>query len=281
MRAQFLGTAAAEGYPDPFCGCDNCGRARAAGGPSLRKRSALLIEDELLIDLGPDVLAASLQHGIPLDRLRYCLQTHEHSDHLHPALFLARSPFCGVHDAPRLGYYASRGALAAAFRDLGRFDPLAGSGVSEPLNLVARAVEPFETFEAGPYRVTALRAAHDPSIVALLYLIERDGRTLFYATDTGPLPEATWTALGAWGGQLDAVIMDHTFGTAGRSTGHLNGEQFREQIARLRALDLLADDARIYAHHIAHHSNPAHDELVRLAAAGGYLVPHDGLTIEI
>jgi len=282
MRAQFLGTAAAEGYPDPFCGCENCCAARRAGGPNLRKRSSLLIGDDLLIDLGPDVLTASLWHEVPLTRLAYCLQTHEHADHLHPALFLARSQFCGVHDAPHFHFYATQGAIAAAFRGLGRFEAPPTAGTIEPLNLTIHPIEPFQTFAVGPYRVTSLRAAHDPeAIVALLYLIERDGRSLFYATDTGPLPEATWAALRAWGGRLDTVIMDHTFGVGRPSTGHLNGAQFLDQLARLRAADLLAPEARIYAHHIAHHSNPVHEELERIAAASGYLVAYDGLTIGV
>lgn len=281
MRVQFLGTAAAEGYPDAFCGCANCRRAREVGGTSLRNRSAVLINDDLLIDLGPDLLAASQAHGVALDRLAYCLQTHEHSDHLHPSLFLARSPFCGVHDAPRLHFYATQGAIDAACHGLGKAGQLLVSGESEQLNLAVRAIGPFQTFEVGPYRVSSVLAAHDPTIVCLLYIIERDGRSLFYATDTGPLPEVTWDALSAWGGRFDVVIMDHTFGYGRPSTGHLNGEQFLAQVARLRAEGLLADDSRVYAQHIAHHSNPVHDELVALAAAGGYLVAHDGLSIGV
>jgi phosphoribosyl 1,2-cyclic phosphodiesterase len=282
MEAQFLGTAAAEGYPDPFCDCGNCREARRLGGPNLRLRSSLLIDDELLIDLGPDLLAASAWHNVPLTRLAYCLQTHEHADHLHPSLFLARSQFCGVHDAPHLHFYATQGAINAAFRALGRFDAPPSGGTIAPLNLTLTPIEPFQTFAVGPYRVTSLRAAHDPeAIVALLYLIERDGRTLFYATDTGPLPKETLAALQGWGGRCDVVIMDHTFGVGRPSTGHLNGAQFLEQIALLRAADLLAPEARIYAHHIAHHSNPVHGELEQIAAAGGYLVAHDGLTVQI
>lgn len=64
MRFTFLGTSASEGYPNAFCGCENCEKARQAGGPSLRKRCAALIDGELLIDLGPDLMAASMQHGI-------------------------------------------------------------------------------------------------------------------------------------------------------------------------------------------------------------------------
>src|SRR4051794_29048755 len=231
MRARFLGTAAAEGYPDAFCGCANCRRARELGGTSLRNRSSLLINDDLLIDLAPDLLAASLAHGIALDQVAYCLQTHEHSDHLHPSLFLARSPFCGVHDAPRLHFYATQGAIDTALRGLGKAAHLLTSGTSEELNLALYPIEPFQDFAVGPYRVRSVMAAHDPSIVALLYIIEREGRRLFYATDTGPLPEATWAALAAWGGQFDVVIMDHTFGTGRPSTGHLNGEKFLVQVA--------------------------------------------------
>ena len=50
---------------------------------------------------------------------------------------------------------------------------------------------------------------------------------------------------------------------------------------RLRAEHLLADDARLFAHHLAHHSNPPHDELVGFAAAHGYEVAWDGLVVEV
>lgn len=281
MRAQFLGTAAAEGYPDPFCNCDNCRRAQALGGPNLRKRSALLLDGELLIDLGPDVLVAAQQHAIALHPVRYCLQTHEHDDHLHPALLVARSPYCGVHDAPLLHFYATAGALERATRAIGSFAALGTDEACARLNLALHPIEPFQTFAVGPYRVRTVLATHGPALVPLLYIVERDGRALFYATDTGPLPAETWAALRAWGGRLDVVIMDHTMGCRATSGGHLNGEQFRAEVARLGASGLLADDARIYATHIAHHSNPPHAEMVAEAAAHGYLVAHDGLTIEI
>lgn len=48
MTITFLGTAAANAYPEAFCQCDNCERARALGGANLRKRSAALINDDLL-----------------------------------------------------------------------------------------------------------------------------------------------------------------------------------------------------------------------------------------
>src|SRR6266700_534546 len=118
MKITFLGTAAAEGYPNAFCRCENCERARALGGPSLRKRSAALLNDDLLIDLGPDLMAACLMHGHSLAGVRYCLQTHAHADHLDPSHFLSRSPEYGVPDAPRLHFYASPATARRAARCL-------------------------------------------------------------------------------------------------------------------------------------------------------------------
>jgi phosphoribosyl 1,2-cyclic phosphate phosphodiesterase len=142
-------------------------------------------------------------------------------------------------------------------------------------------VAPGETFHAGPYRVTAIPAQHDASIVPLLYAIEKDGRALFYATDTGLLTADAWDALAAWGGRFNAVVLDHTFGLTERGGGHNNAAQFLETVAQLRESGRLADDCRIFAHHLGHHSNPDHETLSRYAAARGYDVAYDGLTVPV
>jgi phosphoribosyl 1,2-cyclic phosphate phosphodiesterase len=284
MRLRFLGTAAAEGYPDPFCDCENCRRARERGGRSLRRRSSALIDDGLLIDPGPDLLAAALHDGFSLAGLRYCLQTHEHADHLDPLHFFARSPMCRVVGHGRLEYLATAGALAKAAAGLGVSAGFLDAATAARWNLTARVVEPFRSYEVGPYRVRAVRATHDPTITALLYLIEREGRCLFYATDTGEIPEETWADLEAQareGRRAHVVAMDHTFGMAGRVEGHMNWEQFTEQVARLRAIGLLDANARVFAHHIAHHSNPPHEELSAFAAGHGYDAAYDGLEVAV
>jgi phosphoribosyl 1,2-cyclic phosphate phosphodiesterase len=287
MRLKFLGTAASEGYPDAFCDCDNCRRAREMAGRSLRRRSAALIDDDLLIDLGPDLMAAALMDGFSLAQIHYCLQTHEHSDHLDPTHFQSRSAEFGVHGNPRLQYYATEGALAKAAARLGirAAGGLADPAVGDRFNLTAHLIEPFQSFTAGPYRVRSVRANHDPDhLVALLYLIERDGRVVFYATDTGELPEESWADLAAWrraNPPIHVVALDHTFGMQQRVQGHMNWEQFTEQIARMRDEQMLASDARIFAHHLAHHSHPAHEELAEFAAARGYEIAYDGLVVDV
>jgi len=283
MRLQFLGTAASEGFPDAFCDCDNCTGARRLGGPSLRKRSAALLDGLLLIDLGPDLMAAALAHELSLAKIEYCIQTHEHEDHLEPRNLAWRSKFCGVHGNPMLHYYGTEGALQTIYRSLGRrgADGLReGSEAAEALNVTAHAIEPFKSYQIGPYRVSTVRGFHAPDqLVAILYLIERDGRTLFYATDTSELPAETWEALK--GRRFDVVAMDHTFGFQKRSSGHMNAEQFQEQVARMRAEGMLNDGARVFAHHVAHHSHPPHPELAAYARARGYQVAYDGLVVDV
>lgn len=284
MRITFLGTAASEGYPDAFCACQNCEQARRLGGPSLRKRCSVLIDNQLLIDLGPDLMAASLMHGVSLADVRYCLQTHEHEDHLDASHLVHRSKYCGVYDAPHLHFYASRGAFEKMARHLGARVPAEGlfaAEVSEEINLTAHCIEPFQSFEVGPYRVTTVAANHAPGLTAMLFVIARAGRTLFYATDTGEIPEQSWQALADGRFRFNLVAMDHTFGLAGRSSGHMNWEQFVEQIERMRTAHLLAEDVRILAHHIAHHSNPSHSELSDFAAEYGYAVAYDGLSLDV
>jgi ribonuclease BN (tRNA processing enzyme) len=114
MNVTFLGTAAANAFPEAFCKCRNCVQARTLGGPSLRKRSAALINNDLLIDLGPDIMAAPHMHGCSLDQVRYCLQTHPHADHLELSHLLSRSPAYGVVGAPVLDFYAFRESLERA-----------------------------------------------------------------------------------------------------------------------------------------------------------------------
>ncbi len=58
MNITFLGTAAATSFPLTFCKCKNCENARKFKGKSIRKRSSLLIDNTILIDMGPDFVTA-------------------------------------------------------------------------------------------------------------------------------------------------------------------------------------------------------------------------------
>jgi phosphoribosyl 1,2-cyclic phosphate phosphodiesterase len=284
MRLTFLGTSAANAFPEAFCSCANCQQARALGGPSLRKRSAVLVNDDLLIDLGPDVMAGAQMHSAPLTRVRHCLQTHGHADHLDPSHFLSRSPAYGTVGAPRLHFYASAETLQWTAKLLER-DYEAGSfldpEVGEELNLEIHAVGPMQCFNTGAYRVIAVPATHDPGMGSLLYAIGFGGHWAFYGTDTAALSEDVWRAFHDHGLRFDLVMLDHTYGPEEVASDHLGARDVIAHAHRMRAEGLLAEGARVLGTHIAHEGNPAHPDLAAFAAQHGYEIAYDGLVVDV
>lgn len=283
MKFTFLGTASAFGYPQPFCTCADCSKARQEGGKNLRKRSSALINDDLLIDLGPDILTASYMHHIPLTNTRYCLQTHPHSDHLDLSHLLSRSL---DKDSPpeTLHFYASAATLAYAdeyFKQHLAPYRLSSQNASEELRLTLHTISPFETFTAGPYQVTALKANHAPNFQALIYAISANDKAILYATDTEALPEETWQVLQNLKYAFDLVVFDHTNGSKPPAYGHLNDQLVTEYTHRIYQEGILKDSGKVYITHIAHGGNPPHDTLVKSSQQSGYQVAYDGLELDL
>lgn len=284
MIVTFLGTAAANAFPEAFCRCIHCEQARLLGGASLRKRSAVLINDDLLIDLGPDIMAAAQMHHCPLTNVRYCLQTHTHADHLDPSHLLSRSPAYGVVGAPRLHFYASAETIqraAATFeRDMADYS-LVSDAAEEKLNLAIHPIEPLTPFTFGPYQVIAFPANHAPTMGAMIYAVQAAGKSIFYGIDTAEFLDQTWQSLLHFNSQFDLVILDHTYGSQELGTDHLSARQFEQHIQRMRRDGILKPNGRAFATHIAHQGNPAHPELAEYARSHGYEVAYDGLILEV
>ena len=282
MQITFLGTAAANAFPEVFCKCGNCQKAREFGGKNLRKRSAALINDDLLLDLGPDIMASSQMHSISLTNVKFCLQTHPHADHMDLSHLLSRSPGFGVIGAPRLHFYASPQTLARAdqtfLRDLCGFG-LLDKQAEQELNLAIHVIEPLTPMKVGEYRVVAIPANHARSFGASLYAIEKDGCSIFYGTDTAEFLDETWQAFHDQKLKFDVVVLDHTYGPDEPGSDHLSAHQVAEHAQHMRAGGILKADGRVFATHIAHEGNPDHDTLCEFAKAHGYEIAYDGLVI--
>ncbi len=283
MEITFLGTAAAEGYPDPFCRCDNCEGARRIGGKALRKRASVLIDDVFLIDFGPDLLPASQIHNVPLTGVTYAVQTHPHEDHLFLGNFIYRTDRCLVPDAPHLRYAVSP-LVERQFKEIGaRYfrdedDPDANHFPSFRADLIVQ--QDWETIELGPYTVLAIPATHAPGLQARIFAIRyEDGSSLLYGTDTAPMPDGVWERVADEGWTFDLLIMDHTHGTAPNSAVHHSSESMLREVSRMREAGVANDSTRILAHHFAHHSNPLPDEFDRYASERGYEVAWDGMVV--
>jgi phosphoribosyl 1,2-cyclic phosphate phosphodiesterase len=272
MELTFLGSGAAEGYPAPWCRCANCEAARARGGRDLRGRSALLINDDLLIDLGPDLVLGAQRAGRPLDRVRYILITHSHGDHLYLSNLEIRERGYRATDLPMADLYSDESVL----RHIREHYP---HGTQEQ-GVVLHDVEPGQRFSCGPYTVQAVPAMHgDPSMRPLLYAIADGQRSMFYGTDTGPLAEEAWTVLRGW--RFDAVILDETMGFTAPARTHMAVSSFEDCVARMRDEGLLAPGVRVLAHHFSHHHNPPYADLVAYFGPRGVEVAYDGLRVTL
>jgi phosphoribosyl 1,2-cyclic phosphate phosphodiesterase len=275
----YLGTAAAEGYPALFCSCQNCLSARAAGGRCLRRRTSALIDGELLIDVGPDLLAATHALQLSLDSVRWVLQTHSHSDHLLESNFTFREQgFTGTVPA----WWELCGSQPT-------IDIITGFGNLDQRRLTLRTVAAFETFTLGPYTVTALRARHDMSIDPLFYAIRRDNAAILWANDTGAFFPETWQALDQLaqaGVRFGFVGIEATMGTAATPDGdnpggHMTIEQCAWHHQELGRRGLLAPGAQLFAHHLSHANNPPHAELEDKLRPHGVAPAYDGLRVTV
>lgn len=84
MKLTFLGTGAGETYPGYWCECPHCTYARKHRGKNLRTNSSMVIDEELLIDMGPSCFDNAARFGVNLSKLKTLLVTHPHEDHLYP-----------------------------------------------------------------------------------------------------------------------------------------------------------------------------------------------------
>ena len=86
MKLTFLGTAAAEAMPAHFCVCETCKTARKNGGKDIRKRCCYLLNDDTLIDYGPDIWDQSIMYNFDLadiKRIFSLLKSEEHLRHMY------------------------------------------------------------------------------------------------------------------------------------------------------------------------------------------------------
>ncbi len=282
MKITFLGTAAATSFPLMFCRCNTCEQARKFGGKDFRKRSSLLINRDLLIDLGPDIMVASFMYGISIANVRYCLQTHSHSDHFDASHLSTRISEYAVENVPYLEIYASNDTLkkmSEMLKNEGYIADLFGPKEKKRLNLDIYPVEHFQSFGVGKYQITAFPTNHDKSVDSLLYAITENDYTVFYGSDTDIILEETWDGFHKNNLRFNIVILDHTYGLNIDGGGHLNANQFVEHIKRMKEEGLLKENARIFATHISHEGNPMHSELVEFGKKNGYEIAYDGLVI--
>lgn len=276
MRVQYLGTAAAEGFPALFCRCAACNRAIEEGGKNLRTRASVLVNGHLLIDLSPDVLGQRLAQGLDLAAVDTLCVTHSHSDHLAAAELTRRSTanYCHIPGETPMRVYGNARAAGLARAALET-----EFGSREDPSLSVTVLRPWDSIDSGELRVTAVPARHDPSEDCFLYLVEEHGgEALLYANDTALPPAQTLRGLAErlGGKMLDYVSMDCTHGLGRGSDRHMGAEENHTLKCALEALGCAGPATRFIATHFSHNGNILHWELVEGLVPLGIVPAWDG-----
>lgn len=280
MKLTMLGTAAI-GYPLAFCNCDNCIQARIKKGKSIRKRAAILINDDLIIDLGPDAQTAMTMYDKDMGKIKYLLQTHIHTDHYDQGLLCTRIPYMAMQNHHKLEIYAHPTCLDIMSERVNQFenaDLITDEG-SNKLNVHSNVINAGDIVQFGNYEVKAIETTHDVKHGSLLYVVSEDNKNVFYATDTPALTENALLQLKDI--KLDVVIMDHTFGNVDYSFSHLNEKLFIEQINKLKEIGCVTDETLIFGTHISHDGMSYHEAIEERAIKNGYHIAYDGMKLEI
>ncbi|TXK77406.1 MBL fold metallo-hydrolase [Paenibacillus sp. N3.4] len=271
MKIHFLGTAAAEGFPNTFCQCEACSKAWALGGKNLRTRSSIIIDDVIKFDYSPDSYMQAVRDKLNYGLIEHLLVTHTHYDHYNPADLVSRMEgFAnGLHHP--LHIYGNDSVMNKGRDALG----------FESQRFAFHLLRPFKPFSMGESVVTPLLADHDRMETCLLYFVERDGKNLFYGHDTGWLPEETW----AWlkGKKIDIAILDCTHGytSNNRNPNHMSVETILEVQRVFLEERIMECEGQIVVTHFTHNSGLLHDDLVQLFNPAGIQVAYDGMVINI
>lgn len=280
----FLGTGAAELVPNPFCRCRLCQRIRQ-GTDVPRKRSALLLGNEICIDFGPDVLAASQQYNAPFYDLTDIFITHTHEDHLSidnlSVLWIKESPVrLWLSEAGVAWLEQYRQQSRCLYRGKCQLDDLLQQG-----KLSIHTLEPYRWHTIGNAKVYAITTNHQgwhPEELSLNYVIEKNGQRILYAADTGLYSQENLSALHNFG--CDAVIMEGTYGSLDMDRGisHLTCDSYIENAENLVACGAVKPNGKFYVTHINQCHSFDHREYQAYMNANCALditVAYDGMTV--
>lgn len=276
MKMQYLGTAAAEGIPAVFCQCETCQRARRLGGKNIRTRSQAIIDDTLLIDLPPDTYWHSIQYQLNLGQVKSLLITHSHQDHFYPLELLMRAvPYAHDWQGPLTVYGNSH---VKRLYDIAVEEENDSPRLEEAILFQEiEALIPFTTQNG--YLVTPLPATHKEDENCFLFLIEKDGKRIFYGNDSCFYSSIVWEFIR--GKELDLISLDSTMGKFSCQHSHMGIPENIQAYEHFQEMGCIKPTTQILLNHFSHNGQILHDEVTELVAPYPFQVAYDGMTLEI
>ncbi|MGI5892961.1 MAG: MBL fold metallo-hydrolase [Candidatus Merdivicinus sp.] len=285
----FLGTASAAGFPNPFCSCEDCRKARSSQDDrEIRARSSFLLDERNLIDFSADTLYAANRFRKSLENVRNIFLTHCHEDHFD---YWNMEFFNMAADShPPVHLYLSRKAAEGLQQVIESLRHLPYPRMTHQfLNMekvfYLHPMDFYQTVEVDGMQVTPMKGRHEGFFNdenSANYVLERPEGNLMYACDTGRFFEETYEWLA--GHKLDILVIEGTFGLreTAMDSGHMNFYAVCDTLERLYRMQVLDKKSRVYVTHLSPKGKMTHMEYEkRLQDRFGpsVFVAYDGLEI--
>ena len=285
MKVTFLGTGAGESYPGLWCRCPHCAYARKKGGKNIRANSCAVVDDRLMLDMGPMCFDVAARAGVDLTHATVLLVTHPHPDHLYSQHLRWRETDENSLDRPyeeQITFGGPRFTPLPELRIYGNawteqaLEPLLAE--QEKMRLSFHRIHEGETFLADGYQVTPVRNQHHEAGFSHSYILQRDGTTMLYALDTGGYDPEMMELIRGY--VYDLVIMEGTMGIRTPGGGHMSLKKNTAFRQALLDAGCLREHSRFLLTHLSPHWSPPHDLYELMAERCGMEVAYDGLTVE-
>ena len=275
MEIQYLGTAAAEGLPALFCGCEICKKARKAGGKEVRTRTQSIVDAKILIDFPPDTYTHALAYSLQLGQIEHLLVTHSHMDHFFPVELIHRHEHFG-HNAKGMLHVYGNEAVEKAFYDAVLIERFKVHPLDEAVKFVR--LEPFGDFIADGYHIIPVPADHDKRENCFIYIIEKDGKCLLYGHDTGmKMSDEAWDCI--FNHKYNLISLDATMGRKQIDGYHMG---LPDDIAFAKILEergcIHKDTVRVI-NHFSHNGEMTHEQLETFAKENGMIAAYYGMKV--
>lgn len=254
MELLFIGTGAADWPANQPVDAEN-----------IRRMTCTLLDESTLLDCGPDSFGYYCYLGKDPARITDILLSHAHGDHV---------------SKNELEKFAKASGHIRFWCDKEAKVKVDAFGITEVETI---AVTPFEEVEINGYKVLPLVANHyevDTTEIPLHYVIEKDGKRLFYGCDGSMFTGRTWLFLRDM--KLDCAIFDCTSGDfldTLRFGTHNSIPMVRMIVQAMREKKIFSEESKVIASHLARTLHTSHAETAELLKKDDIITAYDGMTI--